>query len=109
MRQHNTGMHSTYVLPVLSQLEKISCVMRKNGSIRIGSITQLVFISRSEQLGIPCREAIDAILCQDDGERDGHGFIEIESHNIENAVYVVLRVVGSSASCSAISRSISAR
>jgi len=104
MRQQNSGVGSTRGIPGCGQPEEVPSVMREQGAMLAGRKGQVEFVRRAQMPGFSRRETVKAVLAEHCGEDDRHGFVEVEPHRADLACKL-----GSSASCSAISRSIASR
>lgn len=78
--------------------------MCKDGSVLLHGEQELGFVIDSQVASISGCKAIHPMLAKNCGERNRNRFVEVESHRADLAL-----MPESSASCSAISRSIASR
>lgn len=104
MGEKDASMRTMRLFPCLCQAYKIARVMGKQYALRRSRIGKLLLIRDTEIARVSGRETIKPVLGEDNSERHGDGFIEIELHR---GGFVCK--AGSRRSCSAISRSIAWR
>lgn len=104
VRQQNTRVSSPCGVPDCGQSQEVSRVVGKDGAAFAGGDRQLLVVCCAQVSGVSGCPAIHTVLVEERGEHDRRRFIEVESH----CAGVDARP-GSSALCSAISRSMASR
>ena len=111
MRQDDAPVRTPGFTPLLGESQEVTRVVGQDRAASLRRIAELVLIRGPEMDGLTSGLAVNSMLRQDRGQYGRDGFIQVELHvnDSERGCQGLDSRVGSSASCSAISRSISSR
>lgn len=104
VHQQNPGMRAAGRMPGTRKLREVSGVMRQQRATFASRIRKMKFVRRSEVSCFTSRQTVNTMLGKNTRQDNRYRFVEIEPH-----CAVLGERPGSSASCSAISRSMASR